>query len=168
MSNVNVIQSKRAVLLADRILQGASALETYAERLSDSDWQTPVTGDGRTVGVVVHHVASTYPLEIELAQILASGQPIVDATTDVVDEMNAKHALEYAAVGKEETLDLLQRNSEAAAKAVRAFTDTDLDKSETVSLNADAPLTTQFFIEDHALRHSYHHLARIRATLTQE
>jgi hypothetical protein len=34
-----------------------------------------------------------------------------------------------------------------------------------VSLNADAPLTCQFFIEDHALRHSYHHLARIRATL---
>jgi hypothetical protein len=34
-----------------------------------------------------------------------------------------------------------------------------------VSLNADAPLTTQFFIEDHALRHSFHHLARIRAAL---
>lgn len=96
MSNLNVIQSERAVSLADRILHGASALETYAERLSDSDWHTPVTGDGRTVGVVVHHVASSYPLEIELAQILASGQSIVDATTDVVDEMNANHALRHS------------------------------------------------------------------------
>ena len=42
-----------------------------------------------------------------------------------------------------------------------------LDRSETVSLNADAPLTCQFFLEDHAVRHSYHHLARIRAALAR-
>jgi hypothetical protein len=34
-----------------------------------------------------------------------------------------------------------------------------------VSLNADAPLTCQFMLEDHAVRHSHHHLARIKATL---
>ena len=33
-----------------------------------------------------------------------------------------------------------------------------------VSLNS-APLTCQFFLEDHAVRHSYHHLARIKAAL---
>jgi hypothetical protein len=33
-----------------------------------------------------------------------------------------------------------------------------------VSLNADAPLTCQFMLEDHAVRHSYHHLAAIRRT----
>jgi hypothetical protein len=79
--------------------------------------------------------------------------------------MNAKHAQENAAVGKQETLELLRRNSKAAADSVRVFTDTELEKAATVSLNADAPLTTQFFIEDHALRHSFHHLERIRATL---
>ena len=30
---------------------------------------------------------------------------------------------------------------------------------------ANAPLTTQFFIEDHALRHRFHHLANIEAAL---
>jgi hypothetical protein len=34
-----------------------------------------------------------------------------------------------------------------------------------VSLNSDAPLTCQFMLEDHAVRHSYHHLAKIRAAL---
>jgi hypothetical protein len=29
----------------------------------------------------------------------------------------------------------------------------------------NALLTTQFFLEDHAVRHSFHHLAKIRATL---
>jgi hypothetical protein len=47
----------------------------------------------------------------------------------------------------------------------RALSDEELDRAATVSLNADAPLTCQFFLEDHAVRHSYHHLARIRAAL---
>ena len=106
-----------------------------------------------------------YPLEIELAQILATGKPITEATMDVVDQMNAEHAQEYAAIGKQEALDFLQRTSKAAAEAVRAFTDAELDNAAEVSLNADAPLTAQFFIEDHALRHSFHHLAKIRKTL---
>ena len=46
---------------------------------------------------------------------------------------------------------------------MRAFSDEELDRAATVSLNFDAPLTCQFFVEDHALRHSYHHLGRIRA-----
>ena len=43
--------------------------------------------------------------------------------------------------------------------------DEELDRAAAVSLNAGAPLTCQFFLEDHAVRHSYHHLARIRAAL---
>ena len=66
---------------------------------------------------------------------------------------------------KEEALDLLRRNSAAAAAAIRDFDDADLDQAATVSLNEDAPLTCQFILEDHAVRHSYHHLAILRAAL---
>ena len=66
---------------------------------------------------------------------------------------------------KATALALLQRNSSAAASAVRAMSDGELDRAASVSLNADAPLTCQFFIEDHALRHSYHHLARLKTAL---
>jgi len=167
MTNLQKTKSKRANSLAERITHGANSLAIFAEGLSDSEWRTPVVGDGRTVGIVVHHVASTYPLEIELAQVLASGKSITEATMEVVDQMNAAHSKEYANVEKQETLELLKQNSNFAADSVRAFTDGDLDNSATVSLNADAPLTAQFFIEDHALRHSFHHLARIRATLNK-
>jgi hypothetical protein len=68
-------------------------------------------------------------------------------------------------VTKEAALDLLRRNSAAAAAAIRVLSDAELDKAAPVSLNADAPLTCQFFIEDHALRHSYHHLAKIRGAI---
>jgi hypothetical protein len=64
-----------------------------------------------------------------------------------------------------DALELLRQNSAAAAAAVRAFSDEQLAQAAPVSLYADAPLTCQFYIEDHALRHSYHHLAKIRAAL---
>jgi hypothetical protein len=107
--------SQQAQALADRLEAGARALAAFAATLTDAEWQTPVPHDGRTVGVVVHHVASVYPVEIELAQIIASGKPVTNAAT--------------------------------------------------VSLYADAPLTCQFFLEDHAVRHSYHHLARLKWTV---
>jgi hypothetical protein len=161
MTNSNT----RANALAERLLLGANTLANFAERLTDLEWNKPVIGDGRSIGVVVHHVANVYPLEIELAQVLASGNPITGATMDVVNEMNGKHAIEFSDVNKRETISLLRQNSKMAAESVRAFTDRELDQSATVSLNANAPLTTQFFIEDHALRHSFHHFDKIKKTI---
>ena len=155
----------RATALAHRLEQGARALAEFASGLTDNEWQQRLPGDGRTIGVVVHHVASMYPLEMQLAQQLASGQPIAGVAWDDVHAINAKHALEQNGVTKAEALDLLRRNSAAAANGIRALSDAQLDRAAPISLNADAPLTCQFFLEDHPVRHSYHHLARIRAAL---
>ncbi len=157
--------STRAKLLAQRIEQGADALAAFAQGLSDAQWHTVVPSDGRQVGVIIHHVASVYPIEIHLATEIASGNPVVGVTWGAVAEMNAKHAHDHAAAGRQETIDLLRSNAQTAAEAVRAFTDEQLDRAAPVSLNADAPLTAQFLIEDHALRHSWHHLAKIKAVL---
>lgn len=157
--------NRRAQALADRLEQGARALAALAAELTDPQWQARLPGDGRKIGVVVHHVASMYPIEIELAQLLAQGKPIEGVTWEVVHGINARHAVEQDAVTKDAALDLLRRNSAAAADAIRALSDDELDSAAAISLNADAPLTCQFMLEDHAVRHSYHHLARIRRTL---
>jgi hypothetical protein len=149
----------RANGLADRLEQGAQALASFARSVTDAQWRARVPGDGRTIGVIVHHVASVYPLEIQLAQKLASGESITGVTNADVDAMNAKHAAEKAAVTREEALELLARNSAAAAAAIRALSDEALTQAAPVSLYGDAPLTCQFVLEDHAVRHSYHHLA---------
>jgi len=47
-----------------------------------------------------------------------------------------------------------------------ALTDDQLDTAVPLSLNAGAPLTCQFVLEDHAVRHSFHHLARLRRAVT--
>ena len=154
----------RAEALAARVEKGAAELATFAEGLSDKEWRTPVR-DGRTVGVCVHHVASVYPIELHLAQGIASGNAITDVTWEAVADINAKHAAENANVSKADAVDLLRRNSKEAATAVRSFTDEQLDSAAPFSLSFGAPVTAQFVLEDHAVRHSWHHLARIKSAL---
>src|SRR5215471_13403373 len=152
--------SRRSEALAARLEAGAAALAAYASTLSDAEWQMRLPKDGRKVGVVVHHVASMYPIEIRLATLLAAGKPVTDVTWDAVNTMNLDHAKENDGITKEAALALLAANSATAAATIRAFTNEQLDCAAPVSLNSDAPLTCQFMLEDHAVRHSYHHLAR--------
>ena len=166
-SEINAVTatSRRANALAERLEEGASALLAVAAGLTETEWHSRTPGDGRKMGVLVHHVATMYPLEVHLAQVLGQGKPIEGVTWDVVHEMNARHAAENDTVTKQAALDLLRSNSAAAAAAIRAISDEELDRAAPVSLNADAPLTCQFMLEDHAVRHSYHHLAKINAAL---
>ena len=157
--------NKRANALAERLERGVSALRTFASELTTAEWKTPVPKDGRSIGVVVHHVASVYPIEIQLALIVASGSPVAGVTMDDVHKMNAKHAEEFEQVSPEVALHLLRRNSADAAQAIRGLSDAQLAKAAAVSLYDDAPVTCQFVLEDHAVRHSYHHFAAIRRAL---
>lgn len=159
---------RRAEALADRIEQGAAGLAAFAEGLSDADWRRPISAGGadrRTVGVIVHHVASVYPVEIDVARAIAGGKAMPDVTWEAIAEMNANHARENSGVTKTAALELLRRNSREAAAAVRAFTDDELDGAAPLGLAFGAPVTAQFVLEDHAVRHSWHHLARVRKTL---
>ena len=158
--------SRRAASLANRIEQGADALAAFADGLSDEEWGRPISAtDRRSVGVVVHHVATVYPIEIDFARAIATGKAITDVTWEVVAHLNAQHAQEQAGVTKGAALELLRRNSRKAAAAVRSLTDEELDTAAPFSLSYSAPVTAQFVIEDHALRHSWHHLAHIRRAL---
>jgi|SRR5215471_5105794 len=159
------MMSVRAGALAERLERGADALAELAGTLSDAEWKTRLPGDGRKVGVVVHHVANVYPLEIQLALKVADRQAITGVTMEDVHVMNAKHASDFDAVTRDVAVDLLRRNAAAAAAAIRGLTDEQLQNAERVSLYDEAPVTCQFVLEDHAVRHSYHHLAGIARAL---
>ena len=156
--------SQRTDALAQRLADGARALTAFANTLTAEEWDTPLPHDGRKIGVVVHHVATVYPLEIEFARSVAAGKP-APITGQAVNEMNAGHAKQNNAITKAETLQLLATNSAAAAAAIRSLTDEELDSAAPVPLYGNASLTCQFVLEDHAVRHSSHHLARIQAAL---
>ena len=158
--------SRRAESLARRIEEGAAGLAAFAEGLSDAEWNKPASPtDWRTVGQIVNHVALVYPIEIDLARAIAAGKPVTEVTWSVVAELNASHARDHAGVTKAEAVALLRKNSGAAAAAVRGFSDEELDRAAPFSLSFGAPVTAQYVIEDHALRHSWHHLSRIRSAV---
>lgn len=160
--------TRRAEFLADRIEQGAAGLAAFMEGFSDAEWRTPCSangGDRRPIGVIVHHVASIYPTESPSPGSSPEAKPVTDLTWDIIADLNANHAQDQADVKKAAALDLLRRNSREATAAVRAFTDAELDCATSLSLCFNAPVTAQFVIEVHALRQSWHHLARIRKTL---
>ena len=155
--------SGRAELLANRIEEGSTGLAAFVEGLSDAEWGIPTSPtDRRTVGQIVNHVALVYPIEVDLARAIAGGNAVTDVTWEVVANLNAGHARDHAKVTKAEALHLLRKNSREAAVAVRGFTHEQLDQAAPFSLSYGAPVTAQFVIEDHAVRHSWHHLARIR------
>src|SRR5512133_1091790 len=101
----------RAERLAARIEEGAAALAAFAEGLSEFEWRTPVGElpgrDRRPLGVLVHHVAFMYPIEIGVAKVIAGGNAVTDVTWEAVAEINAKHARDFAGVTKAEALALL-------------------------------------------------------------
>jgi hypothetical protein len=150
--------------LATRLEAGARALGEFARGLSDEEWHLRIPGDGRKVGVVVHHVASVYPIEIQIASTIGRGEPLVGVTMTDVHAMNARHAIENDGITKAAALELLETNSAGAAEAIRALDDAALDRAMPASLYDGAPVTCQFVLEDHAVRHSYHHLAVLRKT----
>lgn len=155
--------SQRADALANTLEEGARALAAFAQSLTDEEWQTHLP-EGRKVGVIVNHVATVYPLEVQFARSVAQGAPAT-INGEAVNKMNAGHARDADAVSKEETLKLLADNSAAAAAAIRSLTDAELDSVAPVPLYGNAPVTCQFVLEDHAVRHSFHHLAKIKAAL---
>lgn len=158
--------SRRTDALAQALEEGARALAAFANTLSDEEWQMrPLAHDNRKVGVIVHHVAIVYPLEVEFARSVARRDPAGITARDIND-MNAGHAQQNDAVTKEETLSLLAVNSASAADAIRSLSDVELDTAASVPLYGNAVLTCQFILEDHAVRHSYHHLLRLQAALT--
>jgi hypothetical protein len=154
--------STRSARLADRLERSARDLAGFARALTDAEWRKTMPGDGRPVGVIVHHVATMYPLEIHLAQMMAAGTPIVGVTWATVRELNAAHAMEHGGATRQTALALLAENSAAAADAIRRLSDDDLDRAVPVSLYGDAELTCQFMLEDHAVRHATHHLSKLR------
>ena len=69
----STIICERSARLADRLERGARDLAEFARSLTDAEWHMTTPGDGRTVGTIVHHVATVYPLEVHLATMMAAG-----------------------------------------------------------------------------------------------
>jgi hypothetical protein len=154
----------RAEMLAKQFETKAAERTTALEKLTDADWKKVTAAEKWPVGVTAHHVAGAHEPIVGIVKTVAAGQSVPNFTMAMLDEMNAKHAVEFAACTKAETLALHKKGVAAAAAIVRALSDADLDKSGTVLTGMPA-MTAQQVIEGILINHIGEHLGSIRATV---
>jgi DinB superfamily len=93
--------------------------KNHPRRINDED-------EGRPVGVIAHHVASSADWIMNRIQIMLEGRPLPPAD---FREVNAKHAAQHADVSRDEVVRILRESGPRLAAAVRAIPDDQLDQS---------------------------------------
>jgi uncharacterized damage-inducible protein DinB len=148
--------------LAARFEAANNALIDTVQQCSDDQWKKTCSGEGWSVGVTAHHVASSHGPVAGLAQGIANGQQLPAITMEMIDAGNAQHAQEHANCTKEETIDLLRRDGQAAAEMVRGLSDEQLDRSQALPLLGGPQMSAQQIIEMILIGHPTEHTAHIK------
>ena len=134
-------------------------------RLSDSDWSKVTEAEQWSVGVTAHHIAGVPDGIAQIVKALMAGQsPAAPFRLDMVDEMNAQHARDYARCTKAETIVLLQRGAAVAAGVIRGLSADQLARKGTVLADAP-PMTAEDLITGGLLAHLDEYFGSIRKTV---
>lgn len=120
--------------------------------------------EGWTVAATAHHIAVVQRAFVRLVTTLATGQTYSPSSSmDEIDRGNARHAEEYAAVGKPETLALLRTSGDAIARLLHGLGDEQFDRS--AGTFGGRELRVAQVVEYVVIGHARYHLASIQATL---
>lgn len=95
---------------ASDIDEARERLVAFAGRCTDEQWTSaPLADDPRPVGVVVDHVADAYEYLAGWMRRILAGEAVT-VTADIVDGLNAEHAVTAAAVTRAGAVDHLRRS----------------------------------------------------------
>ncbi len=131
---------------------------------TDEQWRQPCADEGRSVGVVAHHVAVVHRDFTRIIERLAAGATHSPTSSmDDVHRSNAEHARDHAAVGRPETLALLRENGAALVRVLDQIGDEQLDR--VAGVFGGHELTVARVVEWVVIGHAAEHLASLRATL---
>jgi hypothetical protein len=154
--------SERAKELAERFTSFNNAMIAFVESCSDDDWRKVCEGEEWSVAVVARHVAAAHYSVLDLAKMIAAGQPLPEMSMDAINEMNAQHAQEHADCSKDEVLGILRDQGSSITDFVAGLSDADLDRTAYLALTG-GDMSTQQFIEAIVLQSGGEHLASMKA-----
>ena len=134
------------------------------EKLSDADWKKVTEAEKWSVGVTAHHLASVLEQVSSMIKAVAARQAPGDLSMALIDEMNARHAKDFGACTRAETIELHRKGSATAAATIRGLSDADLATGGTV-LKGWPPMTAEQLIANGLLGHIDEHYGSIRKTV---
>jgi len=118
---------------------------------------------GWTVGVQAHHIAQNEPTIAGVVRDVAEGHPHPPMPLGKLDEINARHAEEFANVTIAETVALLRDNGALAAQTYRGLSDEQL--ALTTTLAEGYTVSVVDVIEWHAIGEIERHGEQIRRAI---
>ena len=134
------------------------------EKLTDADWKKTTDAEKWTVAVTAHHIARSYESATHIIKTIATGQALPHFTPQILDELNAQHAREFAGCTKPETIALHKKGAAAAAAVVRGLPDAELAKTGTV-FTGMPPVSAEELVKRILLAHVGAHFGSIRKTI---
>ena len=134
------------------------------EKLTDADWEKVTAAEKWTVAVTAHHIASSYESTTHIIKTIAAGQELPHFNREMLNDVNAQHAKEFAGCTRPETIALFKKGAAAAAAAVRGLSDAELAKSGTV-FTGMPPMSAEDMVKRALLGHIDEHCGSIRKTI---
>jgi len=158
------MRSERARELAASIEAANLELIQLVRGCSEEQWQTLCNdeGDGRSVGVISHHVAHGHGDSLEWLETALRGEEVT-VTLDQINAENAEHAATYHDVAREQTVELLEELCQKLCDRVAGLSDEELDRTA-FHRGAGREMTVEAFGRL-GQRHVAGHLGTIRRTL---
>ena len=159
----------RAAKFAAEFVAAQQEFIRLVESLTDEQWRRigknfpQRSGDedeGRRVGIIAHHAATSGPFIIDRIQGMLDGRPMPQIDFRV---SNLKHAEEHADVTKKEVLDELRKTQPEIAAAVRAIPDSVLDESRDTPAG---PMSVAMRLERVLVGHLKGHQGSIEAAIS--
>lgn len=156
--------SQRTQELVQRFTAANNAMIQYIEGCSEDDLNKVTSGEGWRVRVAAHHIAASHEPVAGLAYLIATGADLPALSMEMFHQMNAKHAADFADVGKAAILEALQQGGAKAAGMVGGFSDEQLDRSAHLAAFG-GNMSTQQVVENILIWHISHHLDSIKAAV---
>ncbi len=152
--------SIRAAEFADRFEQSHAEVLAFAEGCPHDRWAAVTDGERWPVGVVLDHIAKGYGAFNGWVSGYLEGRPVPD-TGALIDEANARHAVEAADVTREQVLERLRDGAAAAAATLRGLSDEQLAISHPMEMAGGAAISAEQLAAV-LLRHTSRHLSSCR------
>ena len=121
--------SRRAAELATAFRAENEALLALVTAMDENDWTADCPQEGRSVGVVVGHIAEGHLIIGQIVRAIAAARPLPVQAHRTVEQgavVNARQARRLATGTRDDTLHTLHANTERMARFIERLSDEDL------------------------------------------
>ncbi len=156
-----------AETLARQFEQTAATAEAEIAAIPDTQWTANCAAEGWPVGVAACHVAEGHRFIAGAIERTAGIRKIDPLGGEDIHTINARHAQQHNAIGKDEVLGIFRENTVYLAGVIRALTPEQLDRSRELAPGRP-PLTVRQIVELAAIGHVQNHMDSVRTTVRGE